>query len=130
MNSFLKYDGNIHPDEWINDIKIKYYNMWKNNYGEFLNTAKSLINSTIKLPTEINDLEKLRDVLKKDISFTVFKNSNKRKLQSLKYKYERDGGDTLKFFTEFRNLCYNSETNDIEEQKKFFLRLLMIIPIF
>ncbi|CAB4411508.1 unnamed protein product [Rhizophagus irregularis] len=124
MNSFLKYDGNIHPDEWINDIKIKYYNMWKNNYGEFLNTAKSLINSTIKLPTEINDLEKLRDVLKKDISFTVFKNSNKRKLQSLKYKYERDGGDTLKFFTEFRNLCYNSETNDIEEQKKFFFKAL------
>ncbi|PKY17823.1 hypothetical protein RhiirB3_404763 [Rhizophagus irregularis] len=123
MNSFLKYDGNIHPDEWINDIK-KYYNMWENNYGGFLNTAKSLINPTIKLPTEINDLEKLRDVLKKDISFTVFKNSNKRKLQSLKYKYERDGGDTLKFFTEFRNLCYNSETNDIEEQKKYFFKSL------
>ncbi|GBB91962.1 hypothetical protein RclHR1_19440003 [Rhizophagus clarus] len=28
MNSFPKYDGNTHPDEWINDIK-KYYNVRK-----------------------------------------------------------------------------------------------------
>ncbi|PKK77010.1 hypothetical protein RhiirC2_844664 [Rhizophagus irregularis] len=114
MNSFPKYDGSIHPDEWINDIK-KYYNMWEDNYGGFLHTAKSLINPTIKLPTEINDLEKLRGALKKDISFTVFKASNKRKLQSLNYS-----GDILKFFTDFRNLCYNSETDDIEEQKEYF----------
>ncbi|GBC04100.1 hypothetical protein RclHR1_05510001 [Rhizophagus clarus] len=123
MNYFPKYDGNIHPDEWINDIK-KYYNMWEDNYGGFLSTAKSLINPTIKLPTEINDLEKLHDMLKKDVTFTVFKNSNKRKLQSLKYISERDGGDTLKFLSEFRNLCFNSEINYIKEQKKYFFKAL------
>jgi hypothetical protein len=123
MDYFPKYDGSIHPDEWINDIK-KYYNMWEDNYGGFLNTAKSLINPTIKLPTEINDLEKLRDALKKDITFIAHKNLNKRKLQSLNYKSDRDGGDTLKFFTEFRNLCYNAEINDIEKQKEYFLKAL------
>jgi hypothetical protein len=123
MNCFPKYDGSIHPDEWINDIR-KYYNMWEDNYGGFLNIAKSLINPTIKIPTEINDLEKLRDALKKDVTFTAFKNSNKRKLQSLKYTSERDGGDTLKFFIDFRNLCYNSEINYIEQQKEYFLKAL------
>uniref|UniRef100_U9TTF6 MIR domain-containing protein n=1 Tax=Rhizophagus irregularis (strain DAOM 181602 / DAOM 197198 / MUCL 43194) TaxID=747089 RepID=U9TTF6_RHIID len=123
MNYFPKYDGNIHPDEWINDI-IKYYNMWEGSYGGFLITVKSLINPNIILPTEINDLVKLRDALKKDITFTTFKNLNKRKLQSLEYKSERDGGDTLKFLTDFRNLCYNSEINDIEEQKKYFIKAL------
>jgi hypothetical protein len=124
MNCFPIYDGSIHPDEWINDIK-RYYNMWEDNYGGFLNIAKSLISPTIKLPTEITDLEELRDALKKDITFTVFKNTNKGKLQSLKYKSEKDGGDTLNFLTDFRNLCYNSEINDIEEQKEYFFKALI-----
>jgi hypothetical protein len=123
MNYFPKYDGSIHPDEWINDIK-KYYNIWEDNYGGFLNIAKSLINPTIKLLTEINDLEELRNALKNDITFTVFKDSNKRKLLSLKYISEKDGGDTFKFLTDFRNLCYNSEIIDIEEQKKYIFKAL------
>jgi hypothetical protein len=95
--------------------------MWEDNYGGFLNTAKSLINLTIKLPTEINDLEELHNALKNDITFTLFKNLNKRKLQLLKYG---GGADTLKFFTDFRNLCYNAEINDIEEHKEYFLKAL------
>src|SRR3954453_1687821 len=79
---FPKYDGNIHPDEWINNIQ-KYKHIWENHYGQsFLNTAISLVDPIIKLPTKINDIEKLRNALKEDISFTVFKNTNKRKLQS------------------------------------------------
>ncbi|PKC65565.1 hypothetical protein RhiirA1_420291, partial [Rhizophagus irregularis] len=77
-----KYNGNIHPDEWILDIQ-KYSYMWEKNYGGFLNTAISLVDPTIKLPTEIRDIEELRNALKENISFTVFKNTNKRKLQSL-----------------------------------------------
>ncbi|PKC16660.1 hypothetical protein RhiirA5_394194 [Rhizophagus irregularis] len=126
----INYDKYMYSkNEWINDIK-KYYNIWEDNYGGFLNTAKSLINPIIKLPTEINDLEKLRDILKKDITFTLFKNVNKRKFQSLKYIPERDGGDNLKFFTCFHNLCYNTETNDIEEQKEYFLKALNDHPYF
>ncbi|RIA89062.1 hypothetical protein C1645_825431 [Glomus cerebriforme] len=119
-----KYDGNIHPDEWIDDIK-KYRPQWNNNYeGGFLGTVISLVDSTIKLPTGIDDIEKLRNVLKEDISFTIFKNTNKRKLQSLKYIPESRGGDTSKFISNFLKLLYNAEINDIEEQKKYLYNSL------
>jgi hypothetical protein len=118
-----KYDGNVHPDEWINDIQ-KYFSLWENNYGGFLNTAISLIDPTIKLSTEINDIEKLRKALKDDVSFEVFKNTNKRKLQSLKYYPERKGGDTSKFISTFRKLCYNAEINDVKEQKLYLYNSL------
>ncbi|RIA86631.1 hypothetical protein C1645_828991 [Glomus cerebriforme] len=60
------------------------------------------IDSTIiNLPIGIDSYEKLRNALKEDISFTVFKNTNKRKLQSLKYIPERKDGDTSKFISTF-----------------------------
>ena len=46
---FPKYDGNIHPDEWINDIQ-KYNCIWESYYQGFLNTALLLVDPTIKLP--------------------------------------------------------------------------------
>ncbi|RIA82716.1 hypothetical protein C1645_493267 [Glomus cerebriforme] len=49
---------------------------------------------------------------------------NKRKLQSLKYIPERTGGDTSKFISTFRKLCYNAEINDIDEQKKYLFKSL------
>jgi hypothetical protein len=120
---FPKYDGNIHPDEWIKDIQKYDYN-WENYYGGFLNTAISLIDPTIKLPTEISDIEKLRNALKENISYTVFKNTNKRKLQTLKYLPESRGGDTSKFISNFLKLCYNAEINDVEEQKNYLYKSL------
>ncbi|GBC04103.1 hypothetical protein RclHR1_05510004 [Rhizophagus clarus] len=116
-----KYDGNIHPDEWINDIQ-KYDSFWKARYS--INTAISLIDPIIKLPTGIDNYEKLRNALKEDVSFKIFKNTNKRKLQSLKYIPERKGGDTSKFISTFRKLCYNAELNEIEEQKKYLFKSL------
>ncbi|PKB96016.1 hypothetical protein RhiirA5_472686 [Rhizophagus irregularis] len=118
-----KYNGNIHPDEWIHDIQ-KYNYMWGKNYGGFLNTAISLVDPTIKLSTEIRDIEELCNALKENISFTVFKNTNKRKLQSLKYIPESRGGDTSKFISNFLKLCYNAEINDIEEQKNYLYKSL------
>ncbi|GES95078.1 hypothetical protein GLOIN_2v1767340 [Rhizophagus clarus] len=122
-----KYDGNIFPDEWINIIQ-KYYYFWKSRYNletlEYLDFVKSLIDPTITLSTGIDSFEKLRNALKEDISFTVFKNTNKRKLQSLNYDPERKGGDTSKFISTFRKLCYNAEINDIEEQKKYLYKSL------
>ncbi|GBB90571.1 hypothetical protein RclHR1_17580002 [Rhizophagus clarus] len=123
MDYFLRYDGNVHPDEWIKDIQ-KYYSFWSND--EILNVAILLVDTfIIKLPSEINDHDELRDALKKDITFTVFKDSNRRKLQSLKYISEKDGGNTLKFLSDFRKLCYNSEINNIEEQKEHFYNTLI-----
>ncbi|PKY24761.1 hypothetical protein RhiirB3_509253 [Rhizophagus irregularis] len=123
---FPKYDGNIHPDEWIKDFQ-KYDYYWRERYHlTCLEMAKSLVDSTIKIPTKIRDIEELRNALKEDISFTIFKNTNKRILQSLKYIPERKGGNTSKFISNFRKLCYNSEINDVEEQKKYLYNSLPI----
>jgi hypothetical protein len=126
---FPKYDGNIHPDEWIKDLQ-KYEYFWQQRYNlTCLNMAISLVDSTIKLPTGIDTFEKLSNALKEDISFTVFKNTNKKMLQSLKYVPESRGGNTSKFISKFRKLCHNAEINDIEEQKDYLYKSLPIIHI-
>ncbi|UZO21201.1 uncharacterized protein OCT59_013600 [Rhizophagus irregularis] len=102
-----KYDGNIHPDEWIKDLQ-KYDYFWRKKYNlTCLDMAISLVDSTIKLPTGIDTYEKLSKALKEDISFTVFKNTNKKMLQLLKYVPES-----------------RSEINDIEEQKEYLYKSL------
>ncbi|CAB4388997.1 unnamed protein product [Rhizophagus irregularis] len=120
-----KYNGNIHPDEWVNDIQ-KYLKLKNNNYSinDYLEIAKTLVDTNISLPTEIDTIEKLRNALKEDISFTVFKSTNKRKLQLLKYIPESKGGDTSKFISNFLKLCYNAEINDIEEQRNYLYKSL------
>src|SRR4051794_17898055 len=120
---FPKYDGNIHPDEWINNIQ-RNFKLRKIDNTDYLETAKSLVDSAIKLPAKINNFEELGNALKEDISFTIFKNTNKRKLQSLKYIPESEGGDTSKFISNFHKLCYNAEINDIEEQTEYFYQSL------
>ncbi|EXX68924.1 hypothetical protein RhiirA1_446046 [Rhizophagus irregularis] len=115
-----KYDGNIHPDEWINDIQ-KYFKLKNINDVKI---AISFVDPIISLPAEIDSLEKLRNALKEDISFTVFKNTNKRLLRLLKYIPERKKGETPKFISKFRKYCYNAEINDIEEQKNYFCHSL------
>ncbi|CAG8732713.1 14057_t:CDS:2, partial [Funneliformis caledonium] len=107
--------------EWINDIQT-YLRLFFAKYDEniHINYAISLVNATIKLQSGIDSFEKLHNALKEDFSFTVFKYTNKKKLQSLKYIPEREGGDTSKFLSNFRQLCYNAEINDIEEQKNYF----------
>ncbi|CAG8559001.1 11886_t:CDS:2 [Funneliformis caledonium] len=115
-----KYDGNIHPDEWINDIH-NYYRKENIEENEYLHYAIPLVDPIIKLPSRINSFEKLCSALKDDISFTVFKNTNLRKLRLLKYVPEREGGETSKFISNFRKLCYNAEINDIEKQNKYLL---------
>ncbi|PKC73859.1 hypothetical protein RhiirA1_450655 [Rhizophagus irregularis] len=120
-----KYDGNIHPNEWINDIQ-KYFKLKKINGTDCLEIAVSSVDPTISLPDEIDSFEKLCNTLIEDISFKVFKNTNEKMLQSLKYIPENKGGNTSKFISKFRKLCYNAEINDIEEQKKYLYKSLPI----
>ncbi|PKY17772.1 hypothetical protein RhiirB3_522284 [Rhizophagus irregularis] len=115
-----KYNGNIHPDEWINDLQAYFNIKQKIN----VNFAISLVDSIIKLPTGIDDIEKLRNALKENIFFTIFKNTNKRKLQSLKYNPERKGGDTSYFISTFCKLCYNAEINDVKKQTRYLYNSL------
>ena len=112
-----KYDGKVHPDEWMSEVN-KYFKLKKINGDEYLKAVILFVDSSIKLPAGIRSFEKLCNALKEDISFTVFKNTNKRMLQSLKYILEREGGKTSKFISTFRKLCYNAEINDVEEQKR------------
>ncbi|RIA89052.1 hypothetical protein C1645_738938 [Glomus cerebriforme] len=115
---YPKYDGTIHPDEWIK--LLQQYGYGDDNISHVI----SLIDYTIKLPTGIYNIEQLHNALKEDISFTIFKNTNKRKLQSLNYIPESKGGNTSEFILNFRKLCYNAEINDIEEQKKYLYKSL------
>jgi hypothetical protein len=81
--------------------------------------ALLLVDSSISLPAGIGSFEKLRKALKEDIYFMVFKNSNKRKLQSLEYIPDKEGGDTSNFISN-----YNAEINNVEEQKIYFYQTL------
>ncbi|GBB86653.1 hypothetical protein RclHR1_13010009 [Rhizophagus clarus] len=122
---FPKYDGIIHPNEWINDIQ-KYFVLRKIDKGEGLRIAILSVDSIITLPSEIDSFEQLLDYLKKDVSFKVFKSKNERILQSLKYVPERKGGNIMKFISNFRKLCYNAEINDVEKQKEYLYKSLPV----
>ena len=76
-----KYDGNIHPDEWINDIQ-NHFKVKQVSSDLCLEVAMSLVVPTIPLPAGIDSFEKLRNALKEDVSFILFKDTNKRILQS------------------------------------------------
>ncbi|CAI2173177.1 5420_t:CDS:2 [Funneliformis geosporum] len=117
--SLTKYDGNIHPDEWINNI----HNYFMLNNGKYGYDINMLVDTTINIPTRNYGIEEIRKALKEDVSFSIFKNANKRKLQLLKYIPEREGGDTLKFISNFRKMCYNAEI-DLEGQKKYLYQSL------
>ncbi|GBC45738.2 uncharacterized protein OCT59_013605 [Rhizophagus irregularis] len=125
---FPKYNGNIHPNEWINDIQ-RYFTLKNDNLhtNRRLSIAISFVDPIISIPDDVNSFEKLCSVLKEDISFTVFKNTNERMLQSLKYVPENKGGNTSEFISKFRKLCYNAEINDIEEQKKYLYNSLPLL---
>ncbi|GBB96738.1 hypothetical protein RclHR1_02820001 [Rhizophagus clarus] len=129
---FPKYNGNIHPDEWIKGFKnyLEYYKIKQVCYEDHVKIALSLMDSTISLPTGIDNFEKLRNAFKGDIFFTIFKNTNKRKLQSLKYIPESRDGDTSKFISNLLKLCYNAEINDIEVHKKYLYKSLPMNDYF
>ncbi|RIA91132.1 hypothetical protein C1645_131897 [Glomus cerebriforme] len=118
------YDGNIHPNEWLNQIKTYCFLKQITESKDIIKFAKMMVDSTIYIPSDITSLNELIDVLKADISFTIFKNTNKRKLQALRYKSENVGGDTSKFIGTFRKLCRNAEITDLEELKKYFVQTL------
>ena len=122
-----KYDGSVHPVEWINDIqkcfKLRQIN-YEKDYDEYVKIAILLVDPAIKLPARINNFEELVNALKEDISFKMFKITNEEKLQSLRYDHEIKDGDNSKFISKFRKLCYNAEINDKEEQEKYLYKSL------
>jgi len=118
------YNGKIHPNEYIKKMRA-YCNFRQiTNEQAILKFAIMMVDSTINIPENITSFDALTNALKEHISFTVFKNSCQRKLQTLKYVPEREGGDTVNFIIDFRTLCRDAEITNIEEQKKYLFNAL------
>ncbi|RIA85401.1 hypothetical protein C1645_781943 [Glomus cerebriforme] len=118
------YDGKIHPREFIK--KMYLYCNFKQITSEqdILKFAIMSIDSTINIPENTTSFDTLINALKEHISFTVFKNYCKRKLQILEYVPEHKGGNTVNFIADFRSLCRDAEITNIEEQKIYLFNTL------
>src|ERR1043166_5934483 len=99
------YDGNIHLNRWLKQVQVYCFLKKIRKDEEILEFARMMVDSKINIPKNMA-LDELVNVLKRDVSFSIFKNSNQRKLQSLKYLPEKEGGETSKFISDFRKLCY------------------------
>lgn len=112
-----RYIGDTHPEEYIKEMRA--YCSFKKITDEsvVVKYSKMMVDSTIDIPSDIESCEDLVKALKEHISFPIFTNSCKRKLHLLKYRSEREGGDTPKFIANFRALCRDAEIEDIETQK-------------
>jgi hypothetical protein len=125
-----KYDGTIHPEEWIQQVET--YRLCNNIDISTAKLCKQLIHPAIKIPSieNIFTYGELLNALKTHVSFTIFKETCKRKLMALKHVPEKDGGDTAGFLSKFQSLCYNSEINDIEELKNITYKIMMTNDFF
>ena len=121
-----KYDGTIHPEEWIKQIQLFCQIKQITTEQEILKICKLSINSNINISKDsINTIAKLVKTLKENPFHIMFKNTAKRNLQYMKYVTERDGGNTVKFIRDFCSLCYDAEiTNEINEVKKYLKKAL------
>ncbi|GBC08283.1 hypothetical protein RclHR1_00800010 [Rhizophagus clarus] len=120
------YDGTIHPDEWIKQIRLFCQLKKITTNREILGICKLLINSNINISQDnIYTIDNLIKVLKENPFHAMFKNTAKRKLQYMKYVEEKDGGDIVRFTRDFCSLCYDAEINEeINEVKKYWKETL------
>src|SRR6266540_5204978 len=119
-----RFNGTKHPRMWIKQIRSFCYLKQIKNEKEILEFCIGMVDVPINNPEKFKTLNHLEEALKSNISFTVFKNSSRRKLNLLKYITEREGGNTAKFIAEFRSLCFDAEINDLEDQTKYLFHAL------
>ena len=108
---FPRYDATCHPNEYVKKMRTYCKIHRINNEQEILELCKLTIDSTINLPNNINSFNGLIAALKSHVSFTIFTNSCKSKLNLMKYIPEKDGGNTAIFLSNFRSLCNDTEIN-------------------
>ncbi|RIA89664.1 hypothetical protein C1645_738452 [Glomus cerebriforme] len=111
-----KYSGTIHP-EWLKQVKIFCYVKQITNEEEILKICKLMIDSAITISNEINSFDELIKALKTHISFDIFIDSCKRKLQAMKYIPEKNENYIVTFLVKFCSLCNYAEINNPEEIK-------------
>ena len=116
-----RYDETIHPEVWLNEIKIYCYKNQITKKDDIIEFCKSMIHPSINV-SEANTFEEILNILKKDILFISFKYSIKEKLRTL--KFDPKNKNHVQFINKFREYCYEAEINDVEEQKKLLLKKL------
>jgi hypothetical protein len=116
-----KYNGNIHPEEWLKQVQAHCYLKGIENETQILKICKLMIDSTIIIPKEINSFDELIKSLKSHVTFTIFKNSCKNKLQLMKCIPEKEENYTASFLANFRSICNYAEINDPEELKTLLI---------
>ncbi|RGB36727.1 hypothetical protein C1646_813874 [Rhizophagus diaphanus] len=126
-----KYDGTIHPEEWMQQFKV-FCCANKMSYSEEKFLWKQLIHPAIKISSieNISTHDEFLNALKAHVSFDIFKESCKKKLLELKYIPEKDGGDTAIFLSKFQTLCYNAGINNIEEINIIIYKIMMSNEFF
>ncbi|CAI2185229.1 11834_t:CDS:2, partial [Funneliformis geosporum] len=120
-----QYDGTSHPEEWVKQVRLTFYDKNKNvgSEQEIVDFCKLHIPSYIKIPPETDSFVALINALKSDVSYESFKGSVKRRLIALKVSFVNES-DILTFLNTFQRHCYEGEINEIGEQKQMFLNLL------
>lgn len=133
MSLLPKYDGTIHPNEWLRQIKTKCmihmnYKSYSNIEHMTLEVAKSLVDPSINV-NNVKSNDQLLTILKNNVLFKMFLKSSKQKLHDLSYKFDTCGDDnesTIEFLVKFKTLCDNTEIINIDEQKFYLTHSLDI----
>ena len=115
----VNYDETIHPEVWLNKIKIYCYKNQITKKDDIIEFCKSMIHPSINV-SEASTFEEILNILKKDILFISFKYSIKEKLQTLKFDPENE--NHVQFINRFREYCFEAEINDVNEQKELLLK--------
>ncbi|GBB99387.1 hypothetical protein RclHR1_03500012 [Rhizophagus clarus] len=117
----VKYDETIHPEVWLNKVKLYCYKNQITKDENIIKFCKSMIHPSIDV-SKANTFEEILNILKTDFLFTSFKQFAKGKLYML--NLDMGNKNYIKFINLFREYCYEAEVNDLDEQKEMLLRKL------
>ncbi|EXX52254.1 hypothetical protein GLOIN_2v282659 [Rhizophagus irregularis DAOM 181602=DAOM 197198] len=112
-----KYNGTCHPNEYVKQMRAYCKINRITSELDILELCILMINSSIYIPEDIYNLDKLIKVLSSHPTFSIFKDSCKKKLQVMKYIPEKEGNYTATFLADFRSLCNDAEIYDHKEIK-------------
>src|SRR6266498_4937519 len=113
-----KYNGTCHPNEYVKLMRAYCKLNRITTEKEILELCILMIDSTITISDDINDMDKLVKALKSHSTFNIFKDSCNRKLQVMKYVPEDEENYTATFLAKFRKICDDAEINNPDEIQK------------
>uniref|UniRef100_A0A1D1Z045 Stromal cell-derived factor 2-like protein n=1 Tax=Anthurium amnicola TaxID=1678845 RepID=A0A1D1Z045_9ARAE len=121
MADIPKYNGTVHPEEWVKNVQAKCLLNNLRQEKDVLKMCKLNIALSISFPNEVNTLNELVKALKEHSTYDIYKNGCKEKLDQMTFE-GGEGGDTTQFLADFRSLCDFAEINNPQEIKNRLLR--------